>query len=112
MKNTEPRVRLIALTVAVGINQLIDKGYSENIDIIADKIFKGELVEYITTKYKDEDIKEFSFSEISKNNLPEFNKLLSDYEPLASSSYKYYGIQNNGLVLASSVLSNILYEEK
>lgn len=41
LESVESRVRLIALDVAVGINQLIDRGYSENIDIITDKIFKG-----------------------------------------------------------------------
>lgn len=95
MENVESRVRLIALDVAVGINQLIYRCYLENIDIITDKIFKGELVQYITNKYKDENIEEFYFSEISKNNLPTFNQPLSDYE-----------------ALASSVLSNILYKEK
>lgn len=111
MANIDKMVRQIAYSLCIGINQLIDKGYSENPDIIADKIFKGELVEYIITKYKSVEIPEFNFTKPREDALPEFIKLLCTYEPLATNWNKYYGISNNGLIVASSVLTNILFEE-
>lgn len=111
MGNTDKMVRQIAYSLCIGINQLIDKGYSETPNIIADKVFNGDLVEYIITKYKNEKIPEFNFTKPREESLPKFIELLKTYEPLATSWNKYYGISNNGLFVASSVLTNILFEE-
>ncbi len=112
MKNTEPRVRQIAYLLALGINQLVDKGYTEPIDTMIDKMLNMELIEYVTSKYKNDSISEFDFTPLSLEKIPAFNELLYNYgSVLPLKSFDYYGISNNGLVLTSSVLLHILKEE-
>lgn len=106
MISADKSVRQIVYSLCLGINQLIDKGYSESPDIIADKIFNGELIDYIITTYKDDDIFDLNFHKSREEDLIKLSKLLPQYD----SVIKHYGISNNGLILASSVFANILFE--
>ena len=98
--------------LALGINQLVDKGYTENIETILEKMDKEELLKYIISKYKNKVIQEFDFTPMMEKHMPEVNKLISQYgSDISSSSDNYYLIRENGFVLLSSVLLHILYDE-
>ena len=112
MNNVETRVKHVAFCLALGINQLVDKGYTENIETIIDKMVNQELLDYIIAKYKNKVIQEFDFTPLMEKHLPEVNKLISQYgSTILSNSDNYYLISNKGLVLLNSVLLNILYDE-
>lgn len=106
------RTIYVIYQLVIGVNQLLDRGHSENQEVIMDKMINGEFINYLTTKYKKENINEFNFSPQSEGSFPEVIKLLEDYgSVLPLKSFDYYGIKNNGLILASSVLSDILLKE-
>ncbi len=107
MAQISKSVRHKAYCLSLGINQLIDRGYSEDCNIISSKISEGKLVDYIINNYKDENINDLTFHEIHNEELLELDKLLPPYH----SVIKHYGINNNGLILASSVLAHFLFEE-
>ncbi len=107
MSQISKAVRHKAYCLSLGINQLIDRGYSEDCNIISGKISEGKLVDYIINNYKDENINDLTFHEMHNEELFELDKLLMPYQNVVN----YYNINNNGLILASSVIANFLFEE-
>ncbi|NFT92018.1 hypothetical protein FDF86_06255 [Clostridium botulinum] len=98
----------IAYSLCLVINELIDKGYSENVNIITENIFNGKMVDYIINQYEKNNISDLNLIKLKKEELLELDKLLIPYNQVIND----YGINNNGLILASSVLVNVLFEEK
>jgi hypothetical protein len=112
MGDIDTRGRYVIYCIFLGVNQLIDKGYTESNVVIVDKMINHDFINYISSKYKNEGIQQLEFTEISKKKLPEVIKLIAEYGTVISpSDNNGYDIRNNGLVLASSVLANILYLE-
>ncbi|MDS0525028.1 hypothetical protein NNC19_04990 [Clostridium sp. SHJSY1] len=109
-KCDEKRIRSVAYDLCLGINQLIDRGCLEKCNDIEDKVLNGNMIEYILNKYKDSEIHEFesfTFGDKNKEALLKLDRLLFPYVNVI----KNYKINNNGLILASSILANLLYNE-
>lgn len=112
MNKVNTKVRHVAYCLALGINQLVDKGYTEKIETIIDKMDNEELLKYLISKYKNEVIHEFDFTPLMEKHIPEVDKLIGQYSSdISSHSDNYYLISDKGLVLLNSVLLNILYNE-
>lgn len=112
MNKIDKRVGHVAYCLALGINQLVDKGYTENMETIIDKMNNDDLLKYIITKYKNKVIEEFDFTPQMEKHIPEINKLILQHSSdISSNSDNYYRINDNGLVLLSSVFHKILYNE-
>ena len=111
MNKVDIKVKHVAYCLALGVNQLVDKGYTENIETIIEKMDNEELLKYIITKYKNKVIQEFDFTPMMEKHMPEVNKLISQYSSdISSNSDNYYLISDNGFVLLNSVLLHILYD--
>lgn len=84
------------------INSLIDKGATEEIDVIVEKCKDGTLFDYLADKYKDEELKTFARREEADEYLKTFfeNYIESDFS-------RKFMVQNNGLnLLIASMLSS------
>lgn len=96
------------------INALIDKGYSEEIDIIEKEMAKENLLQYLENKYaKEEFFFEFGSEGTYREEKYEINKIYSDWcGYIEGNESRKFWIKKNGLALVSSLCIEMLYDKK
>lgn len=92
-----------------GLNALTDAGNSITIKQAYDLIEKKNLIRYLNENYK---LQYWDFTVLVKYEENLSTELLKYDQILHDDYYRKYGVKNNGFLLLSSLVADILLEKK